>query len=104
MSLFDSQLKEKKASKNHDETQEPPMYKVLLLNDDYTTMEFVIEILLHVFKKPIEAATRIMLQVHREGIGLCGIYPYEIAETKISIVQSAAREHGFPLQCIMEEE
>ena len=104
MSLFDSQIKEKQTSKTRDETGEPPLYKVLLLNDDYTTMEFVVEILVHVFKKTMEEATHIMLQVHKEGIGLCGIYTHEVAETKVSIVQSAARENGYPLQCVMEEE
>ena len=80
------------------------MYKVMLLNDDYTTMEFVVEVLVYIFQKSLEEATRIMLNVHRSGIGVCGFYPYEIAETKVSAVETLARENGFPLKCIMERE
>lgn len=83
---------------------EPPMYKVLLHNDDYTTKAFVVEILTAIFNKSIEAATRLMWQVHRNGAGVCGIYPYEMAETKINIVTTAARENGFPLKATMEKE
>ena len=83
---------------------EPPRYKVLLLNDDYTTMDFVVEVLKYVFQKSDEAANRIMLNVHREGVGVCGLYPLEIAETKVEIVQGLARERGFPLKCTMERE
>ena len=79
------------------------MYKVLLHNDDYTTMEFVVEILMTVFNKRFETATRIMLNVHQQGVGLCGVYPYEIAETKVETVHKLAREHGFPLRCTMEK-
>ena len=86
------------------ETKEPPLYKVLLHNDDYTTMEFVVEILRHIFRKSLEEATTIMLNVHRSGIGCCGLFTYEIAETKIDMVHSYARERGFPLQCTMEKE
>ena len=86
------------------EVKEPPMYKVLLLNDDYTTMEFVVEVLRYVFYKPLEEATRIMLNVHRNGVGLCGVYPYEIAETKVNTVDALARERGYPLKCTMERE
>ena len=83
---------------------EPPMYKVLLHNDDYTTKAFVVEILTAVFNKSIEEATRLMWQVHRNGVGVCGIYPYELAETKINIVTKIARENGFPLKATMEKE
>lgn len=83
--------------------KEPSMFKVLLLNDDYTTMEFVVEILILVFAKSLEAATEIMLNVHHKGMGVCGVYPLEIAETKIETVHSLARERGFPLRCALEE-
>lgn len=83
---------------------EPPMYKVLLHNDDYTTKAFVVEILTAIFNKSIEEATRLMWQVHRNGVGVCGIYPYEMAETKTNIVTTAARENGFPLKATMEKE
>ncbi len=83
---------------------EPPMYKVLLHNDDYTTKAFVVEIMTAVFNKSIEDATRLMWQIHRNGLGVCGIYPYELAETKINIVTKAARENGFPLKATMEKE
>jgi ATP-dependent Clp protease adaptor protein ClpS len=83
--------------------KEPSMFKVLLLNDDYTTMEFVVEVLMQVFAKTLEAATEIMLNVHQKGIGVCGVYPLEIAETKVDAVHSLARERGFPLRCTLEE-
>jgi ATP-dependent Clp protease adaptor protein ClpS len=86
------------------EIKEPPMYRVLLHNDDYTTMEFVVEILMHVFQKPVEEATRIMLNVHKNGTGICGSYTYEVAETKVDTVHLLAKENGFPLKCSMEEE
>ena len=85
-------------------TREPSMYRVLLLNDDYTTMEFVVQILMLVFKKPIEEATRIMLNVHRKGVGVCGVYTYDIAETKVDTVHALARENEFPLKCTMEKD
>jgi ATP-dependent Clp protease adaptor protein ClpS len=84
--------------------EEPPLYRVLLHNDDYTTMEFVVEVLMVVFNKSMEAATLIMLNVHKKGVGLCGIYPFEIAETKVDTVGTLARENGFPLRCSMERE
>ncbi len=87
-----------------EETREPSMYKVLLLNDDYTTMEFVVQILMLVFNKSMEAATRIMLNVHRKGVGICGVYPFEIAETKVDTVLALARENEFPLKCTMEKD
>jgi ATP-dependent Clp protease adaptor protein ClpS len=84
--------------------REPNLYKVLLHNDDYTTMEFVVEILMTVFNKSIEESTRIMLNVHQKGIGVCGIYTYELAETKVDTVDRIARGNGFPLKCSMERE
>ena len=85
------------------QTQEPPLYRVLLHNDNYTTMAFVIEILMGVFKRNLTDATRIMMNVHRKGIGVCGAYPYEIAETKVDTVEMLARASGFPLKCSMEK-
>jgi ATP-dependent Clp protease adaptor protein ClpS len=87
-----------------EESEEPPLYSVLLHNDDYTTMAFVVEILMYVFNKSVEDATRIMLNVHRKGKGLCGTYPFEVAETKVDTVETLARENGFPLRCSMERE
>jgi ATP-dependent Clp protease adaptor protein ClpS len=86
------------------ETTEPPMYKVLLHNDDYTTMEFVVQVLMVVFHKSYEEATQIMLNVHKSGIGMCGIFTYEVAETKVDLVHSLAKENDFPLKCTMEKE
>jgi len=82
----------------------PPMYKVLIHNDDYTTMEFVVFILETVFHKSLEEAIRLMLMVHNDGVGICGVYTSEVAETKIQVVHDKARENGFPLKCSMEEE
>ena len=84
-------------------SEEPPLYRVLLLNDDYTTMDFVVEVLVSVFRKSVKDATVIMLNVHRQGVGVCGMFPYEIAETKVDTVHSMAKEKGFPLKCIMEK-
>lgn len=80
----------------------PPMFKVLLLNDDYTPMEFVVECLERFFSKNREQATQIMLKVHTEGIGVCGVYPQDIAETKMNQVLTLAKEHQHPLQCVIE--
>ena len=85
------------------DVKEPFMYKVLLHNDDYTTMEFVVQVLMMVFHKSAEEATRIMLNVHRQGTGLCGVYPFEVAETKVETVIRLARENGHPLKCSMEK-
>jgi len=81
----------------------PPMYKVLLHNDDYTTMEFVVEVLQSVFHKSPADATQIMLHIHRSGIGVAGVYTHEIAETKVAVVESMARQHEYPLKCSVEE-
>ena len=88
---------------NKPETKKPSMYKVLLLNDDYTPMEFVVYILQKFFKKNQDEATQIMLHVHQKGIGVCGIYPFEIAETKVMQVTDLARKNQHPLQCTMEK-
>jgi ATP-dependent Clp protease adaptor protein ClpS len=91
-------------SETREDVTEPPLYRVLLLNDDYTTMDFVVEILRTVFQKSIEDATRIMLSVHHSGAGVCGAYPFEIAETKVDTVHALAKDYGFPLKCTMERE
>lgn len=85
-------------------TKHPDLYKVLLHNDDYTTMDFVVEILEHVFQKGPAEAFQIMMHVHTQGRGLCGTYPHEIAETKVDMVHEQARDRGFPLRASMEEE
>lgn len=85
-------------------TKKPSLYRVLLLNDDYTTMEFVVEILESVFHKSSVEATQIMFHVHKSGSGLAGIYTREIAETKVHVVQELAHKNKFPLRCIMEQE
>lgn len=83
-------------------TAPPPMYQVVLLNDDYTPMEFVVKVLQKFFRKNQEEATQIMLQVHHEGRGVCGVYPRDVAATRISQVAQYARERQHPLQCVME--
>jgi ATP-dependent Clp protease adaptor protein ClpS len=85
------------------QTKRPSMYRVLLLNDDYTPMEFVVSILQAFFNKDPQEAMQIMLQVHHNGVGECGVYTYEIAETKVSQVMDHARKNQHPLQCIMEK-
>lgn len=84
-------------------TKRPPMYKVLLLNDDYTTMEFVVHVLQKFFQKPFDEATQIMLHVHYKGTGIAGFYPHEIAETKVSQVTEYSKKNDCPLQCTLEE-
>lgn len=81
----------------------PPLYKVLLLNDDFTPMDFVVQVLQRFFSKSREQATQIMLKVHNEGVGVCGIYPRDVAETKVHQVIQYARRHQHPLQCTLEE-
>jgi ATP-dependent Clp protease adaptor protein ClpS len=103
MSLPTPSVKEQAAEDTQREIKEPPLYKVLLLNDDYTTMEFVVEVLMYVFHKSAEESTRIMLKVHKEGAGIAGVYPYEVAETKVDMVHALAREKGFPLKCTIEK-
>ena len=82
----------------------PPLFKVLLLNDDYTTIDFVVEVLETVFNKAPAEAYRIMMAVHHQGQGLCGVYPFEVAETKVATVVDLARDNGFPLRAAMEPE
>ena len=86
------------------EVKEPPLYKVLLHNDDYTTMEFVVSILENIFQKSKKDATAIMLNVHNDGVGIAGIYTKEICETKIAIVHELAKKNQFPLRCSMEKD
>jgi ATP-dependent Clp protease adaptor protein ClpS len=90
-------------TKTKPQTKRPSLYRVLLLNDDYTPMEFVIHVLEQFFNKDREAATRIMLHVHHHGIGECGVFTYEVAETKVTQVMDFARKHQHPLQCVMEK-
>ena len=86
------------------ETREPPSFRVILHNDDYTTMEFVVEVLETVFMQTPDEAFRIMLHEHTRGFGVCGVYPFEIAETKATMVHELARERGFPLRASVEEQ
>jgi ATP-dependent Clp protease adaptor protein ClpS len=92
------------ATKTRPKTKKPSLYKVLLLNDDYTPMEFVVLVLEKYFAKGRDEATRIMLHVHHKGVGICGVYPYEVAETKVTQVMDFSRQNGHPLQCTMEKE
>jgi len=97
------EIEESVLSSTDEEVKEPPMYRVLLHNDDYTTMDFVVLVLEKVFHKSPAEATRIMLNVHQKGIGVCGIYPRDVAETKVATVQTLAENNNFPLLCTMEE-
>ncbi|MCB9945017.1 MAG: ATP-dependent Clp protease adapter ClpS [Geminicoccaceae bacterium] len=92
------------ATKTKTKTQRPSLYKVLLLNDDYTPMEFVVLVLERFFSKSREDATQIMLHVHHKGVGICGVYTFEVAETKVAQVIEFARQNQHPLQCAMEKE
>ncbi|MFC7734949.1 ATP-dependent Clp protease adapter ClpS [Roseomonas sp. GCM10028921] len=85
-------------------TRKPTMYKVLMLNDDYTPMEFVVHVLERFFQKNRDEATRIMLHVHRRGVGVCGVFTYEVAETKVTQVMDLARQNQHPLQCTIEKD
>jgi len=91
------------ATKTRPKTKKPSQYRVLLLNDDYTPMEFVTSIIMGIFKKTNEEATQIMLNVHQNGIGVCGIYTFEVAETKVAQVLEAAKRNGHPLKCTLEK-
>jgi ATP-dependent Clp protease adaptor protein ClpS len=99
-----TERREETTAEVDEDTTEPPSYKVLLHNDDYTTKAFVVEILMVVFNKSLEDATHLMWHVHTNDIGVCGIYPLEVAETKIDQGTNLARENGFPLKLTMEEE
>lgn len=90
-------------TENQVKVKPPSLYRVLLLNDDYTPMDFVVLVLEKFFNKDHDAATEIMLAVHNKGAGVCGVYPYEVAETKVAHVTEFAREHEHPLQCTMEK-
>jgi ATP-dependent Clp protease adaptor protein ClpS len=90
-------------TKTRPQTKRPHLYRVLLLNDDYTPMEFVIHVLERFFNKDHDTAQRIMMHVHQQGIGECGVFTYEVAETKVTQVMDFARKHQHPLQCIMEK-
>jgi ATP-dependent Clp protease adaptor protein ClpS len=92
------------ATKTRTRTKKPSLYRVLLLNDDYTPMEFVVYVLERFFNKSREDATRIMLHVHQNGVGLCGVFTFEVAETKVAQVLDLARRHEHPLQCTMEKD
>ena len=85
-------------------TKKPSMYRVVMLNDDYTPMEFVVMVLERVFAKANEEAIKIMLHVHQKGVGICGVYTFEVAETKVGQVMELAKEHQHPLQCTLEKE
>ena len=91
-------------TKTRPKTKRPNLYRVLLLNDDYTPMEFVVLVLQDVFNKSREDAVQIMLHVHQKGVGECGVYPYEVAETKVTRVMDTARKNQHPLQCVMEKQ
>jgi ATP-dependent Clp protease adaptor protein ClpS len=90
--------------KTRPKTKRPSMFKVLMLNDDYTPMEFVVHVLERFFSKDREEATRIMMHVHQRGVGICGVYTYEVAETKVTQVMDLARQNQHPLQCTIEKE
>jgi len=91
-------------TKTRSKTKRPNLYRVLILNDDYTPMEFVVHVLERFFQKGREEATQIMLHVHQHGVGECGTYTYEVAETKVTQVMDFARKHQHPLQCVMEKQ
>ncbi|GAB4167615.1 MAG: ATP-dependent Clp protease adapter ClpS [Geothermobacteraceae bacterium] len=91
------------SEKSRTRTQQPPLFRVLMHNDDYTTMEFVVEVLQKVFHKSATEANRIMLHIHHQGTGVCGTFPFEIAETRVAQVHRLARQSGFPLRCSLEE-
>jgi ATP-dependent Clp protease adaptor protein ClpS len=102
MTSTDSKIKA--GISNRTRSEQPPMYKVILHNDDYTSMEFVVEILMNVFGKSLEKATQMMLNVHNRGKEICGIYPRQIAETKVETVHHLAGNKGFPLKSTLEKE
>jgi len=103
MPRTDSRFEESAVAENAEKVAQPPLYKVLLHNDDYTTMDFVVWILQSIFTMPEEQAVQVMLNVHMKGVGVAGIYTFEIAEMKVEKVTAMAREHEFPLLCTMEQ-
>ena len=92
------------ATKTKARPKKPSQYKVLLLNDDYTPMEFVVMVLKRFFSMDLEQATRVMLHVHQKGVGVCGVFPYEVAETKVNQVMDFAKQNQHPLQCTLEKD
>ena len=98
------EIVESELSETRNQVTEPPLFNVFIHNDDYTTKDFVVQILVVVFNKSTEEAAQIMWQAHRDGTALCGIYPFEVAETKVTMVTEAARENGFPLRLTIEAE
>jgi len=103
MGRWETEFDREVVTETEKKLKKPSLYKVLLHNDDYTTKEFVVQILQYVFHKEHTAAVQIMLHVHKKGIGVAGVYTYEVAETKVTLVESLAREHEYPLKCTMEE-
>src|SRR5207245_11020570 len=103
MSRWETELDHAVVTETEKKLKKPPLYKVLLHNDDYTTKEFVVQILQYVFHKEHTAAVQIMLHVHKKGIGVAGVYTYEVAETKVALVESLVRHNEYPLKCTMEE-
>ena len=99
---MEPRVKDKPASKSTEKIKEPDSFKVILLNDHYTTMDFVVEVLMVIFHKNVEDASRIMLDVHRKGRGIVGVYTWDIAATKLEQVHAAARANEFPLRCVVE--
>ena len=91
------------ATRTRTRTRKPSLYKVLMLNDDYTPMEFVVHVLQNFFRMDMEQATRVMLHVHQRGVGVCGVFTYEVAETKVNQVMDFARQNQHPLQCTLEK-
>jgi ATP-dependent Clp protease adaptor protein ClpS len=104
MPTFDPQHEEDVLTERKQKLQKPPLYKVLLHNDDFTTMDFVVFVLVQVFHKNEEEAIQIMLAVHHQGVGVAGVYTYEIAEAKVNQVHNLAKAHEYPLLCTLEEE
>jgi ATP-dependent Clp protease adaptor protein ClpS len=97
-------IQDKPVTRDRESLQEPPLYKVLLHNDDYTTMDFVVMILQTIFHKNTDEATRIMLNVHHQGVGIAGVYTREIGETKVALVHRIAKRNEFPLKCSLERD
>ncbi|MFZ4793430.1 MAG: ATP-dependent Clp protease adaptor ClpS [Blastocatellia bacterium] len=104
MSIYAPEIEETVETAERQKLKEPPLFKVLLHNDDYTTMEFVIYVLVEIFRRSEVDAIRIMLQVHEKGVGIAGVFSYEIAETRVTRVMALARECEYPLLCTMEEQ
>jgi len=104
MPIYAPKIEETVETSQRQKLKEPPLFKVLLHNDDYTTMEFVIYVLVEIFRRSEMDAIRIMLQVHEKGVGIAGVFSYEIAETRVARVMALARECEYPLLCTMEEQ